>query len=89
MTAAERTRARKEWRDRLTEDFTSLMERDIHTIESSEDGGDLGNPAWYDHIHRTVVAAGRPDVDWLQIELAVLLDRMVREAELLADEVES
>lgn len=81
-TANERKADRLAWRLRLSEDFDSILERGIHTVESTEDGGDLGNQAWYEHLHRTITAAGR-EVDWLQIELAVLLDRMVREAELL------
>lgn len=84
-TADDRKAERLAWRERLQEDFASILERGIHTIESSEDGGDLGNGAWYEHLRVTIEAAGRKPIDWLTVELAVLLDRMVREAELLEE----
>ncbi|WP_396041736.1 hypothetical protein [Aeromicrobium sp. UC242_57] len=83
MSAEIRKAERLAWRERLKEDFASILERGIHTVESSEDGGPLGNAAWCDHIHDTIRAATGKPIPWLAIELAILLDRMVREAELL------
>lgn len=50
----------------------------IRSRETGEDGGDIGNRAYLDWMAGVIKAAGRGKVDWLQVGLAVILDRSVR-----------
>jgi len=53
----------------------------IRSIDSSEDGGPLGNQAYYDWMKRVIDAATGRDIDWTHIDLAIVLDRMLRQDE--------
>ncbi len=65
-------------------DHAKIREMGIRTIESTEDGGELGNAEWCDWIWDTVAAANGHPVnsgEHMAIQMAVLLDRTARAAE--------
>ncbi len=50
----------------------------IHSQETTDNGGDIGNQAYRDWLERVILASGRKKVDWTMVTLAVILDREVR-----------
>lgn len=59
--------------------FDSWYEKGIRSQETGEDGGDIGNRAYYEYLEAVISAAtGGRKMDWTQVRLAVVLDRMIR-----------
>lgn len=61
--------------------MTHPFDAGVSTQDSPGDGLDeyvKGNPAYYDWLTRVIEAATRAPVPWLAVELAILLDRLIR-----------
>jgi hypothetical protein len=61
-----------------------ITEMGIATIEATDEGGPLGNAAYYEWLEATIKAGTRRDVPWIAVELAIILDRSIRAEEAAA-----
>lgn len=59
----------------------------VETISPTEDDPEprKGNQAYYDWLEATITAATRKPVPWMAVELAITLDRVIRDHEAESD----